>query len=68
MYFSSDEACKASYTIEADGYSTFSKTLNNNSEDGYTNKHEYLLVGSIPGVKNFITVTLTNQNDEVIDT
>lgn len=68
MYFSSDEACKASYTIEADGYSTFSKTLNNNSEDGYTNEHEYLLVGSIPGVKNFITVTLTNQNDEVIDT
>lgn len=68
MYFTTDEACKASYTIEADGYSTFSKTLNNNSGDGYTNEHEYLLVGSIPGVKNLITVTLTNQNEEIIDT
>lgn len=68
MYFTTDETCKASYTIEADGYSTFSKTLENNNKDGYTKEHEYLLIGSIPGVKNLITITLTNQNEEVIDT
>lgn len=68
MYFTTDSACAASYTISADGYDDFSKTLNNGNNSGYTTEHEYLLVGFIPGVTNNITVTLTDANDNIVDT
>lgn len=68
MYFTTDSACAASYTISADGYDDFSKTLNNGNNSGYTTEHEYLLVGFIPGVTNNITVTLTDANDDIVDT
>lgn len=68
MYFTTDSACAASYTISADGYDDFSKILNNGNNSGYTTEHEYLLVGFIPGVTNNITVTLTDANDNIVDT
>lgn len=68
MYFKTDDECNASYTISADGYDDFSRTLNNNSNSGYTTEHEYLLVGFVPGTTNSITVTLTDTKGNIIDT
>ena len=68
MYFKTDDECNASYTISADGYDDFSRTLNNNSNSGYTTEHEYLLVGFVPGTANSITVTLTDTKGNIIDT
>ena len=68
MYFKTDDECNASYTISADGYDDFSRTLNNNSNSGYTTEHEYLLVGFVPGTTNNITVTLTDTKGNIIDT
>lgn len=66
MYFTTGQATKASYTISVDGYQDFSQTLKNDGDENYTTKHEYLLIGCIPGKTNKITVTLTNpQGDEV---
>ena len=68
MYFKTDDECNASYTISADGYDDFSRTLNNNSNSGYTTEHEYLLVRFVPGTTNSITVTLTDTKGNIIDT
>ena len=68
MYFKTDDECNASYTISADGYDDFSRTLNNNSNSDYTTEHEYLLVGFVPGTTNSITVTLTDTKGNIIDT
>lgn len=68
MYFKTDDECNASYAISADGYDDFSRTLNNNSNSGYTTEHEYLLVGFVPGTTNSITVTLTDTKGNIIDT
>ena len=68
MYFKTDDECNASYTISADGYDDFSRTLNNNSNSGYTTEHEYLLVGFVPGTTNSITATLTDTKGNIIDT
>ncbi len=67
-YFETDELLQASYTIHCDGYQDFSRTLNNNTLTGYTTKHEYLLIGSIPGKTNTITLTLTNQAGKIVNT
>ena len=68
MYFTTNSACRASYTISADGYDDFSRTLNNDNNSGYTTKHEYLLVGFIPGITNNITVSLIDANNNIVDT
>ena len=68
MYFKTDDECNASYTISADGYDDFSRTLNNNSNSGYTTEHEYLLLGFVPGTTNSITATLTDTKGNIIDT
>lgn len=68
MYFKTDDECNASYTISAHGYDDFSRTLNNNSNSGYTTEHEYLLVGFVPGTTNSITATLTDTKGNIIDT
>ena len=68
MYFKTDDECNVSYTISAEGYDDFLKTLNNSNNNGYTTEHEYLLVGIVPGTTNNITVTLTDANENIIDT
>ena len=68
MYFKTDDECNVSYTISAEGYDDFSKTLNNSNNNGYTTEHEYLLVGIVPGTTNNIIVTLTDANENIIDT
>ena len=67
MYFETNELAKATYTIQCEGYSDYTNTLNNNSLSGYNTKHEYLLIGSIPNKTNYITVTIYDINNKVID-
>lgn len=67
MYFTTDIACKADYSIETSGYNSFSESLNNDEQDGYTTVHEYLLVGSVPGTTNIITVNLYDETDNLVD-
>lgn len=68
MYFTTDSSCQAKYTISCDGYDDFTNILNTNTSDGFTKNHEYLLIGSIPGKKNTITVTLTDKQGQQLDT
>lgn len=68
IYFTTDSQCAATYTISTDGYDDFSRTLNNDSDSGYTTEHEYLLVGFIPETTNNITIILTDPNGDTIDT
>ena len=68
MYFTTDEDYQATYTISCNGYEDFTQTLNTNTSSGYTKEHEYLLVGSIPGEKNIITVTLHDTQGNEVDT
>ena len=60
MYFETDYQSNANYTISCEGYQDFTRTLNTSTLNGLTCKHEYLLVGSISGVKNTITVSLSD--------
>ena len=39
-----------------------------NTTSGFTKKHEYLLIGAIPGAKNTITLHINNKNNQEIDT
>lgn len=67
MYFTTTNECLATYTISAEGYDDFTRTLKNDSDNGYTTNHEYLLVGFVPGTTNNITIILTDSNNNVID-
>lgn len=67
VYFVTDEQCKVTYTISCDGYKDFTRTLNSNTKSGYTKEHEYLLVGAIPGAKNLITMTISDKNEQQIN-
>lgn len=60
IYFQTDTAAQASYTVYTEGYEDYSQTLN----DGYTTEHEYLLTGIVPDVKNQIRLSLQNENGE----
>ena len=67
MYFTTTSECLATYTISTEGYDDFTRTLKNDSDNGYTTNHEYLLVGFVPGTTNNITIILTDSNNNVID-
>lgn len=67
IYFTTAEECKATYTINCQGYQDFTQTLNANTSSGYTTKHEYLLIGAIPGAKNIISLTLFDKTGKEID-
>ena len=68
IYFTTEIECQVSYTISCEGYEDFSRTLNTNTTSGFTKKHEYLLIGAIPGAKNTITLHINNKNNQEIDT
>lgn len=54
VYFTSEKACKTSYTISAKDTEDFSKTV----ESSYTKEHEFQVIGLVPSAKNTITFTL----------
>lgn len=70
IYFDTEEAYSLSYTIhvEDEEYSDFSRTLSTKEEDHLTKKHQYQIIGFVPGKKNFLTLELKNKETEVVDT
>ncbi len=60
--FSTDEAVKISYRIDAQGYPSFEKNLKQNEE--YARSHQYQIIGCIPNVDNLITLTATTQDGQ----
>ncbi|WP_231482477.1 aryl-sulfate sulfotransferase [Enterococcus cecorum] len=62
LAFSTDEAVKISYRIDAQGYPSFEKNLKQNEE--YAMSHQYQIIGCIPNVDNLITLTATTQDGQ----
>ncbi|MGX7063872.1 aryl-sulfate sulfotransferase [Enterococcus cecorum] len=62
LAFSTDEAVKISYRIDAQGYPSFEKNLKQNEE--YATSHQYQIIGCIPNVDNLITLTATIQDGQ----
>lgn len=62
LAFSTDEAVKISYRIDAQGYPSFEKNLKQNEE--YATSHQYQIIGCIPDVDNLITLTATTQDGQ----
>ena len=62
LAFSTDEAVKNSYRIDAQGYPPFEKNLKQNEE--YATSHQYQIIGCIPNVDNLITLTATTQDGQ----
>ncbi|MDZ5546453.1 aryl-sulfate sulfotransferase [Enterococcus cecorum] len=62
LAFSTDEAVKNSYRIDAQGYPSFEKNLKQNEE--YATSHQYQIIGCIPNVDNLITLTATTQDGQ----
>ncbi|WP_300123290.1 aryl-sulfate sulfotransferase [uncultured Enterococcus sp.] len=62
LAFSTDEAVKISYRIDAKGYPSFEKNLKQNEE--YATSHQYQIIGCIPDVDNLITLTATTQDGQ----
>lgn len=68
IYFETEEDYFVSYTIhvENDEYSDFSRSLANDGENNLTNKHQYQLIGFIPGEINDVYLQLKNKEGEVV--
>ena len=66
LYFSTDELAKVSYRVSTPNtdYPEFSATPNDG--DSYSNEHEFLVLGLIPGKRNVITITLTYENGQQV--
>ncbi|WP_338325620.1 aryl-sulfate sulfotransferase [Enterococcus cecorum] len=62
LAFSTDEAVKISYRIDAQGYPSFEKNLKQNEE--YATSHQYQIIGCIPNVDNLITLTAITQDGQ----
>lgn len=63
IYFETKEESKVSYTISVsqDEISDFSRTLKNYSEDNYIEKHEYQIIGLVPGYKNTLRIAIEDR-------
>ena len=56
IWFETRDAFTVSYTIHADGYPDFSRTLSSEP----TTEHEYQIIGMVPSALNTITLELTD--------
>lgn len=64
IYFQTDTAVQTSYTVSADGYEDYSRTLT----DDCVTEHEYLLTGIVPDTNNQIVLSLQNDTGTETDT
>lgn len=67
LYYTSSEACKVSYTVSVDNEAMqdFHAQLYTSDEEA-GKEHEGIIIGLIPGVKNYVTLTETNEENEII--
>lgn len=66
LYFSTNELAKVSYRVSTPNtdYPEFSATPNGGGS--YSNEHEFLVLGLIPGTRNVIIITLTYENGQQV--
>ena len=64
-FHNEEENLSLSYTIETDGYQTFSRTLKQVND---TKDYAYQLIGFLPGKTSWLTLTLKNEQGEVVQT
>ena len=62
LYFTTKEKAQIQYTVSAEGYGDFTRTLYNEGENNLTTEHEYMLIGCVPGVTNTICLTAEDGN------
>ncbi len=60
VYFKTEEMAQVSYTVTAEGYSDFSRTLYNQGEENLSKVHEYMLIGCIPEVENTVCIAASD--------
>ncbi len=64
-FHNEEENLSLSYTIETDGYQTFSRTLKQVND---TKDYAYQLIGFLPGKTSWLTLTLKNEQGEIVQT
>ncbi len=66
MYFKTSTACSVKYTIHVEDKDIpdFTRSLYS-SKGEYLKEHEYQITGLVPGVKNYILISLYNQKGEM---
>lgn len=67
VYFNTDGRCYCKYTISVEDKSIpdFTRTLIAGKSGNVSNEHEYQLIGLVPGMKNYITLSLYNKNKQL---
>lgn len=58
LFFTTDSETELSYTISADGYEDFTRTVSG----GFTTEHEHQLIGIIPEQTNTISLTVADES------
>lgn len=68
LYFKTKAPCSLKYNVSVKdpGIPDFTRELYNENENGLTEEHEYQLIGLVPGMDNFITLSLYNEKRQVI--
>lgn len=61
LYFGTSNPTQVSYTVEAEGYPSYSATANNAGENGFSRVQEFLLIGLVPGEENTVTLLATTR-------
>ena len=63
LYFETEQDTKVTYTIhvEAGGISDFTAEAADYSGQEYTKRHEFQLIGLVPGERNEVTLTMTGK-------
>lgn len=68
LYFQTEDLSYIEYTVETEGYGSFTRTLKNDGENNLNTEHEYMLIGAIPGEVNEITLNKYDKDNKLIDT
>lgn len=70
IYFKSDKKSYLEYTITVDDekISDFTQVLKNDKKNNLTKKHEYQIIGFVPGYINTLKLELKDKNNKVIET
>ena len=69
MYFKSTEASLIRYTIqvEDDTIPNFTRTLYNGEQGNATRRHEYQMIGFVPGCENIILIEMLDKKGEILN-
>ncbi len=67
LYFNSSKLSYLEYNIHvSDDIEDFSRILYNDGDNNLTTSHSYQIIGLVPGYENILTITLKDENNNVI--